>query len=276
MTRRAAPGNLRAAVNRRPGRAKVTDEIVESLRLEIVTRRLKSGDRLPNERQLAEHFGVSQPTIREAIRALDVMGLVDVRHGSGAYVRGDSAYVVATALQTLLQIERVSIIDALDVREVLGRETARVAAINATEADLELIEERLAALDQLQDGTMTELLDALAAFQDAIAIATHNPLQYALEAFLVNLLLQLQLKALRQRGLQYWLDRSARFQADRIAIVNALRRRDERKAFKAMESYLEHQREVFLADPELSAMRLSDPNAVRAVSDIVSAVRNGV
>jgi DNA-binding FadR family transcriptional regulator len=92
----------------------------------------------------------------------------------------------------------------------------------------------------------------------------------------VNLLLQLQLKALRERRLQYWLDRSARFQADRIAIVNALRKRDERKAFKAMESYLEHQREVFLADPELSAMRLSDPNAVRAVSDIVSAVRNGV
>ena len=274
MTRRAAPGNLRAAVDRRPGRAKITDAIVESLRLEIVTRRLKSGDRLPNERLLAEHFGVSQPTIREAIRALDVMGLVDVRHGSGAYVRGDSAFVVAAALQTLLQIERVSIIDALNVREVLGRETARVAAINATEADLELIEQRLARLDELQGGTLAELLDALAAFQDAIALATHNPLQYALEAFLVNMLLQLQVKALRQRGLQYWLDRSAHFREDRIGIVNALRKRDEAKAFKAMESYLEHQREVFLSDPELRAMRLSDPKAVRAVSDVVSDARN--
>ena len=127
----------------------MTDEIIECLRQDIVTDRLKSGERLPNERELAEYFGVSQPTVREALRALDVMGLIQVRHGSGVYVRGDSAYVAARALQTLVQLEQVSIIEALDVRELLGRETARIAAGAANDADVEVIEQRLSALSEL-------------------------------------------------------------------------------------------------------------------------------
>lgn len=256
------------------GRGKVTDEIIESLRQDIVTHRLKAGERLPNERELAQHFGVSQPTIREAVRALDVMGLIHVRHGSGAYVRGDSAYLAATALQTLLQIERVSIIEALDVRELLGRETARTAASAATEEGIEALEQRLEELREIDAQSSVEaLIERLAGFQLAISAATHNPLLYALEAFLVNLLLQLQIGALSKRGLKYWIERSRGFQNDRREVVDAIRDRDGQRAFEAMENYLEHQRRIFAADKELSAMRLSDPKAVLALADLVSVAR---
>src|ERR1700759_961064 len=97
--RPAAATGILAAPGPRPKR---TDVIIEVLREEIVSGRLPPGARLPTERELANHYGVSQPTVREVIRAFDVMGLVDVRHGSGAYVRGDSAYLMATALQTML------------------------------------------------------------------------------------------------------------------------------------------------------------------------------
>lgn len=258
------------------GRSKVTDEIIESLRQDIVTHRLKAGERLPNERELAQHFGVSQPTIREAVRALDVMGLIHVRHGSGAYVRDDSAYLAATALQTLLQIEQVSIIEALDVRELLGRETARTAARTATNEDIAELEQRLEELGKIDArSTIEALIERLAAFQLAISSATHNPLLYALEAFLVNLLLQLQIKALSKRGVKYWLERSREFQDDRRKVVDAIRERDGQRAFEAMENYLEHQRRTFASDKELSAMRLSDPKAVLAVADIVSMARAG-
>jgi GntR family transcriptional regulator, transcriptional repressor for pyruvate dehydrogenase complex len=107
----------------------------------------------------------------------------------------------------------------------------------------------------------------------ALAVASHNPLLYALEAFLVNLLLQLQIGPLSKRGLKHWIERSREFQNDRRKVVDAIRDRDGQRAFEAMENYLEHQRRIFAADKELSAMRLSDPKAVLAVADLVSVAR---
>jgi GntR family transcriptional regulator, transcriptional repressor for pyruvate dehydrogenase complex len=257
-----------------PARGKVTDQIIEALRQDIVTGRLARGDRLPNERELAQHFGVSQPTIREVTRALDVMGLLDVRHGSGAYVRGDSAFVVASALQTLLQIERVTILEALDVRETLSRQSARQAATSRTEADLEALDRHVDKLDHVEQfSNVDTLIDELAGFQIAVSVAAHNPLLSSLEAFLINLLLQIQMKALGKRGVGYWRKRSLSFQENRRAIVEALRDKNPESASAAIEDYLEHQRAVFLEDRELSEMRLSDPKAVRAVADAMSASR---
>jgi GntR family transcriptional repressor for pyruvate dehydrogenase complex len=257
-----------------PARGKITDQIIETLRQDIVTGKLALGERLPNERELAQHFGVSQPTIREATRALDVMGLIDVRHGSGAFVRGDSAFVVASALQTLLQIERVSILESLDVREVLSRLSARLAATSRTEDDLESLDRHVERLDHVERFTdVDQLIDELAGFQIAVSTAAHNPLLSALEAFLINLLLQIQIKALGKRGVGYWRTRSLSFQEDRRAIVDALRAQEPDAASSAIEAYLEHQRAVFLEDRDLSEMRLSDPKAVRAVADAMIAAR---
>ena len=74
----------------------------------------------PSEKDLSERFGVSQPTVREAIRALETIGLVEVLHGNGSFVRGQGDYALASALQTLLQLESVGIMDVLDVRQVTG------------------------------------------------------------------------------------------------------------------------------------------------------------
>lgn len=253
---------------------KVTDTIIEALRQDIVTGRLERGARLPNERDLAAHFGVSQPTIREAVRALDAMGLVDVRHGSGAYVRGDGTYMLAAALQTMLQIERVTIIEALDVRETLGLESVRRAATAATDEELDQLDALLDTVGRVQDlATVDAIIEAISEFQTAVSAAAHNPLMLALEGFLVNLLLKLQIRVLRERGVKFWRERSSSFQPDRVAIVAALRKRNASRAQKAMEAYLEHQREEFLKDPDFSKMRLSDENSMRAVAEIVTAAR---
>lgn len=256
-------------------RVKVTDEVFETLRRDIVTGRLRRGARLPNERELAELFDVSQPTIREAVRALDVMGLVDVRHGSGAFVRGDSGPLVASALQTLLQVERASVIDVIDVREILGRDSARMAAVAATREDLELLEERLQVLARVHElPTVQAVVDEVEAFQVTLSATAHNPLLFALEGFLLSLLIQLQIRALLKRGLRYWRERSLGFHDDRRAIVVAIGSRDPDGAGAAMGAYLEHQRAVFLADRELCEMRLSDAKAIRAVADIVLRMRS--
>jgi GntR family transcriptional repressor for pyruvate dehydrogenase complex len=272
-TARAASAD-RASLSSPTRGPKVTDTIIEALRQDIVTGRLERGARLPNERDLAAHFGVSQPTIREAVRALDAMGLVDVRHGSGAYVRGDGTYMLAAALQTMLQIERVTIIEALDVRETLGLESVRRAATAATDEELDQLDALLDTVGRVEElATVDAIIEAISEFQTAVSAAAHNPLMLALEGFLVNLLLKLQIRVLRERGVAFWRERSSAFQPDRVAIVAALRKRNGPRAEKAMKAYLEHQREEFLRDPDFSKMRLSDENSMRAVAEIVTAAR---
>jgi GntR family transcriptional repressor for pyruvate dehydrogenase complex len=257
-----------------PAPQKRTDAVLEAIREEIVSGRLAKGSRLPNEKDLASLYGVSQPTIREVVRALDVMGLVDVRHGSGAFVRGDSAFLVATALQTLLQIEKVSIIEVLDVRETLGRDSVRRAAAAATDEDLDALQRCLAVLEDPSALPDTEsVIEAIASFQRTVSASAHNPLLLALESVLINLLLHIQIKALRKRDVTFWRSRSLDYQHHRREIVAALSRQAPEDACAAMEGYLEHQREAFMSDRKLSLMRLSDAAAVRASLDIVSAVR---
>lgn len=252
---------------RRP--RKITDEIIESLRRDISTGQLAIGDRLPNERDLAQQFGVSQPTIREAVRALDAMGMVEVRHGSGAYVRADGAFLVRTGLETMLQIKNVGLLDALEVRGVLGRHSAYLAASSATEEDLAAMEAAYARLDSLASAAdIDDLIDRIAELQVAVTLAAHNPLLSTLETFLIDLLLNLQFKALRSRGLRFWQRRAAGFQEDRRAIVDAIAARSADQAQAAMSAYLEHQRDTFLADPDLAGLRLSDPRAVDVASEL--------
>ena len=130
-------------------------------------------------------------------------------------------------------------------------------------------------LQRAQDfANMEEIFDELASFQVTLSDAAHHPLLCPLEAFLISLLLQIQIKALRRRGLKYWRKRELDFHRDRQRIVNAIRRHDPDAASEAMAGYLHHQRKVFLEDRALSEMRFTDAKVmVRAVSDIVLEVR---
>ena len=76
-------------------RIRVADQIARAIKRDILKGSLRRGSKLPTERALAERFGVSGATIREAIRSLSTLGLVDVRHGSGAYVTADTVLLVA-------------------------------------------------------------------------------------------------------------------------------------------------------------------------------------
>jgi GntR family transcriptional regulator, transcriptional repressor for pyruvate dehydrogenase complex len=257
-------------------RLKVTDEILEAVRGDIVSGRLARGSRLPNERDLAHRFGVSQPTMREVVRALEAMGLVEVRHGSGAWVTGNSGYLIAAGLQTLMQLEQVSLLEAVDVRKILGLESVRIAATERTDEDLDDIRARLYQLklvEQIAD--VDAVIDQIAGFQVAVSAAAHRPLLYALESFLIQLQMQMQVKALKSRGVRYWRQRSLSFQDDRKSIVRAVEAKDSEAAVAAMDRYLEHTRAAFLSDPAVLSIRLTDKKAADAVAAIVHALRGG-
>ena len=250
------------------GRARAAREIVSSLQGDIASGRLPRGARLPSERDLAQHFGVSQPTVREAVRALDLMGLLDVRHGSGVYVTGDVADFLNASLRVLLQVERVGIMEVLDVRTLLGGFSARRAAENVTADELARMAGYVDACDNASDNASPRELAAPAvSFQLAVSAAAGNPLLFAIESFLVKIIIQLQLTALERHGGTFWKDRVASFGADRRRLLTFITAHDGNGAASAMDMYLRTQLAVFSSDPELAAISLTDPIDVASQLD---------
>ena len=251
-------------------RIKIVDEIIETLRQDIVTRRLPHGARLPTEKELSDRFGVSQPTVREAIRALETLGLIEVFHGSGSFVRSQGDYALASALQTLLQLESVGIMDVLAVRQVLGRYSIEAATLNATAEDIEAIELAKARFDhpgELKD--TDQVISCILEFQRVLSAASHNSILNSLEAFLLALLNEVQVKSLTGRGIRFWRARALAFQPHRIAILDGLRSGDPVVAREAMDRYFEAQRARFEQDEVLRSLNLSSPRLVTIVSDMV-------
>lgn len=248
---------LQQSRDRTRTRPKVSDEIISSIRSAIRVGTYPRGERLPSERELAEIYGVSQPTIREAIRALDAMGLIEVRHGSGAYVAADIREYVSTALSTILQIESVGLLETLEVREALGRYSARRVVRFATAQDVADIERAAQACGAAANsGDALDIANSIFRFQDALARASHNPLLYSIEAYLIRLLMKLQVEAKTTDALNYWKTRAEEFQEDRLAIARLIANRDEDHTVEAMLAYLGAQRRMFASDPDLLDIRL--------------------
>ena len=244
----------------------VSNEIFSLLLHEITSGELAPGSRLPPERELAAHFGVSQPTVREAVRALDAMGLVAVRHGSGAYVTGETSVLLNMALSTLLHLESVSILDLLEVRSVLGAYSASRATNYADDSDVAETRARAEFLADLSNvKTVDEIAQGVRDFAVAVAQASHNRLLVGLESFIIGLMVDLQVSA-RPHTVPAWRKFTGQFADDRAAIVDALSARDEKRLVSAMATYLDRQHEVFIRDSKLSSARLSPAGSLRTLT----------
>ncbi len=254
----------------RKRRVKLVDDIIETLRQDIVTRRLPHGERLPSEKDLSDRFGVSQATIREAIRALETLGLIEVFHGNGSFVRGQGDYALASALQTLLQLESVGIMEVLDVRQLLGRHSVEAAATRATAADLDAVAVAAARFERPNDlKDVDQVVAGILDFQRAVSSASHNPILLSLETFLLALLNEVQLNALSSRGIRFWRARAVEFQPHRVAILAGLRSGEPAQARAAMDRYFEAQQARFEQDASLRGLNLSSPKLVTIVSEMV-------
>lgn len=156
----------------RPLRA--SDEIAAQLRSAVFDGSLRAGDPLGSEGDLALRFGVSRLSVREAMRSLEANGVIDMRLGpkGGAYVAHGDPHRFAEALAIQLRLVGVRLPEVLDALAGLEQMAARLAAENATVADLTLLE----AL--LQTGRSGKALGGVARagrqFHEAIAHASHN------------------------------------------------------------------------------------------------------
>jgi DNA-binding FadR family transcriptional regulator len=129
--------------------------------------------RLPAERDLARALGVSRPTVREALIALEIAGLIDVRTGSGAYLRPPGPERESTPRGTA-DDAGPSAFELLGARRLLEPPVAAHAAQTITADELETIMEAIELQDRQRNGTHWEKLEADRLFHTRIAAATHN------------------------------------------------------------------------------------------------------
>jgi DNA-binding FadR family transcriptional regulator len=113
---------------------RVSEEVFNQLKGAVLSSDFKAGDKLPPERELAEQFQVSRIAIREAVRALENSGFVEIRQGAagGAYVTDLTFEQLASACLDLFQANKISIHELHQVRILMEPEVARLAALNAT------------------------------------------------------------------------------------------------------------------------------------------------
>lgn len=157
-----------------PGR--ISEMIVDQIRLLIRRGRLRPGDRLPAERELCQRFGVSRVTVREALRVLESSGLVEIRVGArgGAFVTAPSSMRVGEGLADLISMSALTPAEVTELRLVLELGIVPLVCERATEddlADLREISARARAAARSGGGYSMELS---AEFHVRVARATHN------------------------------------------------------------------------------------------------------
>ncbi len=152
---------------------KIYEEIVEQIRKLVTDGDLKPGDRLPSERDLAERLQVSRASVREALSALEMMGLLEVRSGEGTYIRQGNIESVIIPLAWALSMEKDTVLELLEVRKILEVQAVCLAAERAGEEDLTELQRALQAMRlDLEAGKLGEEADH--SFHYTVARAAHN------------------------------------------------------------------------------------------------------
>ncbi|HEV7941495.1 MAG TPA: GntR family transcriptional regulator [Solirubrobacteraceae bacterium] len=163
-------------------RVRSFEDIIAQVRDAVAEGRLRPGERLPSERALAESFGVSRATLREALRSLEALGVVEIRLGAtgGAFASEPDERLLGNALGTLMAFRGATAKDLAEFRIAFESDNARWAVRQATDEDRaafdELVKEAAAASAAEQpDWRVIGGIDMR--WHEAVARATHNPIR---------------------------------------------------------------------------------------------------
>lgn len=161
-------------------KSSVSQQVVDYILGCIDRGELKSGDRLPGEREFAEALGISRVPLREAISALCAMGILDKRQGDGTFVAAFSPQVLGRILRTYTMLDSTLADNLFEARLVVEGAAARLAARNATEEDVAQLHRQIDAMEQTipayvrGEKTLGDMLALDDLFHLQCAAASHN------------------------------------------------------------------------------------------------------
>lgn len=151
----------------------VTDAAITRIKEMILNGELTPGDRLPPEKELSERLGLSRSSLREAVKALELIRVLDVRRGDGTYVTSLEPHLLTEAMAFVVDLHQdSSILELLEVRRILEPSAAGLAAQRRSEQDLEKLEASVRAVSV--DTDIEELVAHDLLFHSLIAEASRN------------------------------------------------------------------------------------------------------
>lgn len=229
-------------------RPRLSSEILTRLQQGIRDGMLSVGDKLPSERELAESFGVSRNSVREALRALEALGVIEVRHGDGTFIQAPDVASLLSPYFNVLQEKQTFLREVLEFRRLLEPSLARLAAERATEHDLERLEAILGDHEgQIKNNESVVEVDL--AFHRAIAHAAHN--------HVIQSTFELLSTTMQDFRYLWGEGRPARSAKAHRAVFAAIKGRDSNAAAQAMEEHIRVVENLVLE--ELAASSAQEP-----------------
>jgi GntR family transcriptional regulator, transcriptional repressor for pyruvate dehydrogenase complex len=219
-------------------RNKVYEEVAQQIE-RLILKKLRPGDKLPSERELAEMLKVSRSSIRDAIRGLELMGMVEPRQGAGTIVREISSDSLINPFANALKRRRESVSELLDFRKMLEPPLAARAATHVSADEISEMEEIL----QRQEAKQVQGESAVAEdaeFHYSIALASGNSVVLKVLDILMDLLRDTRERSLQVEG------RPQKSIAGHRRILAAIKRHDAEGAKSAMRRHIEDVEEIVL------------------------------
>ena len=236
--KRRTPGARRTATPRQARliepikKTRIAEEIADRIRRLMLDGTLQPGEPLPGERDLAERFGVSRGSVRDALRMLETIGLLETRHGQGTFPRELDVGRLVAPLASVLTYRRDLQSELMDVRRMFEPAVARAAALRLTPADLADLRRILEVQRRkLKTGQSAILEDT--AFHAVLARATQNRVIVSIMETLNDLLVESRKLTLKKRG------RPERSIKGHEAVIDALAAGDGDAAAEAMRQHID-------------------------------------
>jgi GntR family transcriptional regulator, transcriptional repressor for pyruvate dehydrogenase complex len=219
-------------------RNKVYEEVAKQIE-RLILKKLKPGDKLPSERELAEMLQVSRSSIRDAIRGLELMGLVEPRQGAGTIVRELSAEALVNPFANALKHRRELVSELLDFRKMLEPPLAARAATHASPEEISEMEDILRRQEERQSRGDSAIAED-AEFHYSVALASGNSVVLKVIDTIMDLLRDTRERSLQVEG------RSQKSLAGHRRILAAIKRHDAEAAKAAMRRHIEDVEEIVL------------------------------
>jgi GntR family transcriptional repressor for pyruvate dehydrogenase complex len=217
--------------------SRLYEQIVQQIEESIRAGRLKAGDQLPAERELAQDFGVSRTAVREAVKTLSEKGLVEPYSGRGTFVTTGKSQSIRHSLDSILKSSDLQgSPHVAELREILEPEFTALAATRIEEPHLVMMREAVAVMDRSLKNP-DAYIEADLDFHLALAEAAGNPLILSLLDSLVGVLREQRLGIFAVTG------GPERGQVHHKLILAAIEQRNASKARKAMRAHLEQVRQ---------------------------------
>ncbi len=210
----------------------LADEVAQRVAEMIREGTYEPGDRLPSISDMASRFEVGHPTLREALKKLEVLGTVEIKHGSGVYVKNDQDVLLMSNPIFAGEVSKDMMLDLIEARIPIELESAAGAARNASDEQLERLEELLEAAGEhmADDAYLTEVNMA---FHREIAVASGNMVMAQVLEVLANLFEKEQRMLLDIHGSR------EEDHADHLEILEAIREGDPELARERMKEHLD-------------------------------------